>query len=75
MALREDLAAAGASLVASVDALTQRLASQAVFVGTVPDADVVASIQLQQAQASRIGDLAQPPPTAAPAPAPAAPAA
>lgn len=73
--LKDDLAAAGASLVASVDGLTQRLANQAVFVGTVPDADVITSIQLQQAQSSRIQALAEPPaPAAAPA-APAAPAA
>ncbi len=66
MALKDDLASAGAALTASVDALTQRLANQAVFVGTVPDADVVTSIQLQQAQASRIQALAEPPATTAP---------
>jgi hypothetical protein len=73
--LKDDLAAAGASLVASVDGLAERLANQTQFIGTVADADVVTSIQLQQAQASRIQALAQPPaPAAAPA-APVAPAA
>lgn len=67
MALREDLIAAGTQLVASVDGLAQRIANQTQFVGTVPDADVVTSIQLQQAQASRVGDMLQPPAPPAPA--------
>lgn len=72
MGLREDLAAAGAAVVASVDGLAERIANLPAG-NSVPDADVVTSIQLQQAQASRIGALLQP---AAPAPAvPAAPAA
>lgn len=65
MALAEDLAGAGTQLAASVDGLAQRIGNQTQFVGTVPDADVVASIQLQQAQATRVGDFLQPPAPAA----------
>lgn len=61
--LKDDLVAAGARLSTSVDNLTARIEANA-FVGTVADADVQASIDLQNAQSARVDALV---PTPAPA--------